>query len=156
MILEHSITLLYRYLSRLTGKAMRNLLVACGTLMFSHAALADPQPTATETSDRTECEKLGKEILRYFPSSTYSTNRVIAKYNEATDRCIIMITQLRGKEEILSLFDGQRGSVIAECYKEFSIIKGEQVSQSQACSYIDKLMKDDVNEQNNHPENPHD
>jgi hypothetical protein len=135
---------------------MRSLLVACGTLLFSHTAIAAPPTTANEISDRTECEKLGKDILRYFPNSTYSTNRVIAKYNEATDRCIVMIIQLRGKEEILSLFDGQRGSVIAECYKEFSVIKGEQVSQSQACSYIDKLMKDDVNEENNHPENPHD
>jgi hypothetical protein len=98
---------------------MRSLIVACGTLMFSHTAIADPQPTATEIFHlKTECGKLGKALLEEIVknrellkekentvgevSSLATTN-----YNQTANRCYVKVTHTQHTPPLRrSSFDG--------------------------------------------------
>jgi hypothetical protein len=139
---------------------MRSLLVVCGTLLFSHMAVADPQPTATEILGlRTECGKLGKALLEEIVknrellkekdnavgevSSLATTN-----YNQTTNHCYVKVTHTLPKEKTTYsvLYDGQGGSMIAIWMSRFAQIKGESVPTSAAYDYIEKMMKDDFGE----------
>jgi hypothetical protein len=133
---------------------MRSLLVACGALMLSHTALAEPPPTATEISRlRTQCEKLGKWIFQ--ETSAQELTTFASKYDEKTNHCYVMLTYVYPEQNQLgvpsgnhyALYDGQ-GGMIAYGSNNYAQIKGEIVSPTVAYDYINKLMEDnpDVDE----------
>jgi hypothetical protein len=134
---------------------MRSVLFACGTLIFSYSAIAEPQPTATEIFRlRTECAKLGKWIFQ--ETSAQELTAFSSRYDEKTNHCYVRLTYVYPEPNQLgvpsgshfALYDGQ-GGMIAYWSNSYAQIKGEIVSPAVAYDYIQKTMEDNTGESNN-------
>jgi hypothetical protein len=116
-------------------------------LVMTYGASADPQPTATEVFHlRTECKKLGDEILEKekLPEENGFTDHFY-NYDPATNRCFVLIVWRHfekmgwGTEPWLRLFDGQAGALIAKCIRDpgnIGYIGRRSVTADEACAWI--------------------
>lgn len=123
---------------------MRPSLIAFGILHFGLPANAGSQPTATEIFHlRTECGKLGKELLQD-NETKYANVYATSKYDEKINRCFVMLqfVFLKEKKVQLYLYDGQGGGLIAMWSDNTAQVKGENVEPSVARDYIMRTMKD--------------
>jgi hypothetical protein len=112
---------------------MRSLLVACGTIMFSHTVMADPQPTL--------CAKFGEKVFKEQAAPNRAAS-FTSKYDEAKNRCYVMMTYADAKENTMNIGLFDRGGVIAFCSKDFQFINAQQVVPPFGCNYIANIMKD--------------
>ncbi len=105
-------------------------------------AEAGPQPTASEIFQlRTECMKLGKEMLKEYQDADISSS-FFSKYDETTNRCYVLIKLHFRKEDTdsLQLLDGQGAGMIAAWSKNLGLIKGNTVSPPIAFDFIQNMM----------------
>ena len=115
------------------------------------SCLADPRLTATEIFHlRSECGRLSKQVYEEnHISSKKIHSYVSSNYDENTNRCYVLVTHVFMEENSRSdsLYDGQGGGIIADCFKDGGFIRGVTVSHEQACSYIAKMMQDDLDKE---------
>lgn len=128
----------------------RHLAILAALLLGTAPASADPKPTATEVFHlRTECSKLGKQLLEEagIGTSSHGFSVYFSKYDENTNRCYVMIKNtFLGKESgvSLTLYDGQGGGALAMWGTTGIAFIGDRfnVPPAEAYEYIQRVMKD--------------